>query len=49
MVASFRYPMPDTVCPWTTEQDRNRLNHVNYSCRPVASPENVTELLAASN
>ncbi len=26
-----------------------RLNNDNHSCRPVASPENVTELFAASN
>ena len=25
------------------------MNHVNYSCRPVASPEDVTEHFAASN
>ena len=37
--AAFRY-----LCEFHDD-----MNHVNYSCRPVASPENVTELVAASN
>ena len=29
--------------------NEDRMNNDNYFCRPVASPENVTELFAASN